>query len=159
MLDLFVLREVYLDYMLMGNTCNSYTLGKMTIFLMFASHWSNCKEGCLKNVEMARLLSWWTAQALPLSWVLFPFKPDFAATAFSLVHSLTVVPLTDVLLWKRKMERLCVWWNSSSFRKRTSIWRLGSVSLFFFAEKWRFTLHICFNDWDRKFNYLKQFVL
>ena len=26
-----------------------------------------------------------------------PFKPDFLATASSLVHSLTVVPLTEVL--------------------------------------------------------------
>ena len=56
-----------------------------------------------------------------------------------------------LILWKRKMERLCMWSKSSCFRRRPSIWRLGIV--FLLAEKWHLLFDIFSqNNWNNKWN-------
>ena len=46
------------------------------------------------------------------------------------------------------MERLCVWWKSSRFRRRPSIGRLGSV--FLLAQKWRLSFDTFFETIEIK---------
>ena len=71
--------------------------------------------------------------------------------------SLNLDPLTEVLLWKRKMKTLCVWWKSSRFVRIPWIWSLGDEFFSFFVC-WKMVFLVSFlfpNNCNNKLNNIR----